>query len=248
MTATSIDPRELQLEGSVNFRDLGGLQTAAGATIRRGQVFRSDALHGLTGADLDLLADYGIAMLVDLRDLREIERSGPSPLLDHGVRHFHAPLMASTEPAAMPDPAPGMDVLYGSMLERAQPQFGAIFQSLAQAENLPAVIHCAAGKDRTGVTVALLLRLLEVPDEVIVLDYALTDRNMERLMAHLAANGYQPADVQYPAHYMRAEAATMQRFLQAMDVTFGTAEDYLTAAGVSTDQIGSIRQQLLEPA
>lgn len=248
MTAISLDPRELKLEGSVNFRDLGGLETVSGATIRPGRVFRSDALHGLTPADLDLLADFGLTMLVDLRDIREIEQSGPSPLIDHGVRHFHAPLMPSTGQREMPDPTLGMDVLYGSMLERARPQFGIIFQALAETENLPAVIHCAAGKDRTGVTVALLLRLLEVPDDVIVLDYALTDRNMERLMARLVASGYQPTDVQYPAHYMRAEATTMQRFLQAMDVTFGTAEDYLTAAGLSANQIASIRVHLLEQA
>jgi protein tyrosine/serine phosphatase len=153
--------------------------------------------------------------------------------------------MPSAAPDQLPDQSLGMDVLYGAMLERAQTRFGEIFEALAESSNLPAVIHCAAGKDRTGVTVALLLRLLEVPDEVIVLDYALTDRNMERLMARLVANGYVQADRQYPAHYMRAEAATMERFLHAMNVSFGSAADYLRDAGLSTAQIESIRQHLL---
>ena len=244
-TTPTLDPRELNLEGSANFRDLGGLETAGGARVTSGRVFRSDALHGLTASDLDVLSALGIAMLVDLRDMREIEESGPSPLLDHGVRHFHAPLMPSAAPDKLPDQSLGMEVLYAAMLERAQPRFGEIFQALAETANLPAVIHCAAGKDRTGVTVALLLRVLEVPDEVIVLDYALTDRNMERLWARLAANGYARPTGQYPAHYLRAERSTMERFLQALDRTFGSAQGYLREAGVTSSQLAAIRQHLL---
>jgi protein tyrosine/serine phosphatase len=246
MAQQVLDPRELTLEGSVNFRDLGGMATATGGTVKDRHVFRSDALHGLTTADLDLLADYGISLLVDLRDIREIERSGPSPLLERGTRHLHTPLMASAAPTEAPDPSLGMEVLYGQMLERAQPRFGEIFQALAEESNLPAVIHCAAGKDRTGVTVALLLRLLEVPDETIVLDYAISDRNMARLMERLAAAGYLTSATQYPAHYNRAAPETMERFLQALDATFGSAADYLAEAGLSAHQAATIRTRLVD--
>lgn len=248
MAQQLLDPRELTLEGSVNFRDLGGMETTTGGTIKPRHIFRSDALHRLTSTDLAQLADYGISMLVDLRGEQEIERSGPSPLLESGTRHFHAPLMTTAAPTSRPDPSLGMEVMYGQMLENARPKFGEIFQTLAEESNLPAVIHCTAGKDRTGVTVALLLRLLEVPDETIVLDYALTDRNMQRLMERWTTEGAAITTGQYPAHYMRANPETMERFLQALDVTFGSANDYLLEAGLSADQAVAIRTRLVNAA
>ena len=93
MTQHLLDPRELTLEGSVNFRDLGGLVTGDGRRVRAGLVYRSDALHGLTAADMERLATLRIALLVDLRAATEIERSGPSPLVASGTRVLHAPIM-----------------------------------------------------------------------------------------------------------------------------------------------------------
>jgi protein tyrosine/serine phosphatase len=243
-----IDPRELQLEGSVNFRDLGGLATMDNQRVRTGFVFRSDALHGLTTADLDVLAAHRIALLVDLRSPGEIERSGPSPLLASGSRVLHAPIMQETGAPREIDPEMRMEALYATMLDNAQSRFGEIFVALAEAPNMPAVIHCSAGKDRTGVTVALLLRLLGVSDEAIVRDYAMTDRNMSRLMARLASLVSDIGRPSYPAHFMRATPDTMEAFLVSLDATYGSADAYLREAGVSGDHVDALRARLLEPA
>ncbi len=247
MAQHMLDPRELTLEGSVNFRDLGGLSTGDGQRVRTGRVYRSDALHGLTAADMERLATLQIALLIDLRAATEIERSGPSPLVASGTRVLHAPIMRQEGAPRELDPEARMEMLYASMLEDGRESFGEIFTALADEDNLPAVIHCAAGKDRTGVTVALLLRLLGVPDGAIVLDYALTDRNMARLLDRQRQSAEISTDVTYPAQFYRAAPETMDAFLTSLDHTWSSAETYLTDAGVTSDQVDTLRHRLLEP-
>lgn len=242
-----LDPRELTLEGSVNFRDLGGLVTRDGQRVRTGYVYRSDALHGLTAADMERLTSLRIALLVDLRAATEIERSGPSPLVAGGSRVLHAPIMRQEGAPRDLDPETRIEILYAGMLEGGRDTFGEIFTALAGEDNLPAVIHCAAGKDRTGVTVALLLRLLGVPDEVIVLDYALTDRNMARLIERMELSSAIPSDIIYSAHFLRAAPETMEAFLGSLDHTWGSADAYLSEAGVTDERIETLRHRLLEP-
>ncbi len=243
-----LDPRELTLEGSVNFRDLGGLLTSNGQRVRTGYVYRNDALHGLTAADMERLATLRIALLVDLRAVTEIERSGPSPLVADGSRVLHAPIMRQEGAPRELDPETRMEILYGSMLADGRDSFGEIFAALADQANLPAVIHCVAGKDRTGVTMALLLRLLGVPDDAIVRDYAVTDRNMARLLDRLRQSATISTDVTYPAHFYRAAPETMEAFLASLDHTWGSADAYLTGAGVTPNHIETLRHRLLEPA
>lgn len=244
---TAID-RELSLEGSVNFRDLGGLPTTDDRRTQAGRLFRSDALHRLTNADLDILSDLGIATMIDLRSESELEKSGPSPLLDRGTRHLHLPLFSSdTSPEAI-DPALTLGDLYVRMLERGTGRIRAIFEILANGQHLPAVIHCAAGKDRTGVVTALVLRSIGVADITIVEDYALTDRNMMRLIEQMRTSGQPLSSMRVPDHYMRAVPETMELFLRTVDDTYGSTIGYLAHAGIDRPVIAAVRDQLLEPA
>src|SRR6187402_1942570 len=96
MSQPSPDPREVTLEGSLNFRDLGGIETRSGARIRPGRVFRSDALHLLTERDVETLAGFGIATLIDVRGAGEIGQTGPSPLTASGTRVAHTPLVSTS--------------------------------------------------------------------------------------------------------------------------------------------------------
>lgn len=248
MALESLDQRETRLDGSVNFRDLGGLRTNDGQMVRRGMVFRSDALHGLTETDLELLAEFRIATLIDLRSEAEIARSGPSPLVSSGTRVLHHPVISAVtvpDDAAMSEP---MEFMYAKFLSGGQATFGAIFKAMSEDEHLPTVIHCAAGKDRTGVTVALLLRLLGVSDEAISLDYALTDRNMSRLIERLSRETVDGQSLSYPPHVMRALSTTMDAFLVSLDETFGSAEAFLIQAGVTEHELATIRERLLQSA
>ncbi|MGB3329440.1 MAG: tyrosine-protein phosphatase [Thermomicrobiales bacterium] len=247
--STERDPREWSLEGATNFRDLGGLPNRHGQRVRRERVFRSDALSRLTSVDLDRLAGVSIRTLIDLRSSAEIARTGPSPLLEHGSRVVHAPVTdVDASPEALEDKP--LAEMYAAFLVHGEPSYRAVFGTLASDGELPAVIHCAAGKDRTGVAVALLFRLLDVDDALIVDDYALTDRNMRRMIqGWMTSNpelASQAEGLRIPEQLIRAQAATMQTFLVTLDATYGSAEGYLHAAGVGRDEIAAIRTALLD--
>ncbi|MGC4105068.1 MAG: tyrosine-protein phosphatase [Thermomicrobiales bacterium] len=247
-TPSGLDPREWALEGVTNFRDLGGLMNRNGQTVRRERVFRSDALARLTPVDLDRLAGISIRTLIDLRSPAEIARTGPSPLVERGTTVVHAPVTdVDASPEALDDKP--LAEMYAAFLVHGQASYRTVFGTLAATDDLPAVIHCAAGKDRTGVAVALLLRLLEVDDALIVDDYTITDRNMRRMVqGWMASNpelASQAEGLKIPEQLIRAQAETMQTFLLALDATYGSAEGYLHAAGVGRDEIATIRGGML---
>jgi protein-tyrosine phosphatase len=240
--------RELLLEGSVNFRDLGGLTARTGAVVRAGRLFRSDALARLTSADLERLAGLRISTLIDLRTVDEITRTGPSPLLNHGAAHLHLSILDGDVTTREYDPDRTLGALYEEMLRTAGRRFRAIFETLAEPERLPAVVHCTAGKDRTGVTVALVLRLLGIPDELIVADYAITDRNIARLIESRRRAGQPISSVRVPEQFMRAVPETMETFLATIDDTWGSVDSYLDFIAVSPATRTAIRENLLSPA
>jgi len=242
------NPREWALEGAANFRDLGGLVNRHGQEIRPQRVFRSDALARLTTTDLDRLAGVSIRTLIDLRSPTEIARTGPSPLVDQGTRIIHVPVTdVDASPEALADKP--LAEMYAAFLVHGRASYRTVFGTLAAADDLPAVIHCAAGKDRTGVAVALLLRLLEVDDALIVDDYTITDRNMRRMiegwMASSPERASEMSGMTVPEQLIRAQAETMQTFLVTLDATYGSAEGYLHAAGVEHHEIAAIRAALL---
>lgn len=249
MSADAFDPREVALEGSTNFRDLGGLVNRHGQAIRNGRIFRSDALARLTATDLERLSTYRITTLIDLRSVQEQERTGPSQLIaHHGTRVVHAPVTdLDASPTGMAEQT--LVEMYQDFLVKGTAAYSRVFTTLSTDEELPAVIHCAAGKDRTGVAVALLLRLLDVPDETIVEDYAITDRNMQRMIRGWMESNPELASktegVRIPEHVVRAHPETMEAFLVALDETYGSAEDYLLTTGVTSTGIDRLRVQLL---
>lgn len=244
----AIEPRDREhaLEGSVNFRDLGGLETRDGHAVRRGTFFRSDALARLTEADLEQLRELGIATMVDLRTDDELRRYGVSPLREHGVRHVHLPLLEQTNEPEEFEPDLSLGDLYIRMLERASARVRMLFEAFADAGNLPAVVHCTAGKDRTGLTVALVLQLLGVDESSIVADYAMTDRNMARLIESRREEGQPISQVQVPEHYMRAVPETMEYFLATLDERWGSVHGYLDEIGVDVTTRDAVRANLLE--
>jgi len=239
--------RELSLEGSMNFRDLGGLRTADGRMVRTGRLFRSDALHRLTAQDIAVLSRLKIATLIDLRSPAEIMQSGPSPLLERGTRHLQMPVFSRDLSPDDISPDSSLGDLYIKMLALGTDGIGVLFETLSQEEQFPAVIHCAAGKDRTGIVSALILRALGVPDETIVADYALTDRNMMQLVQRMQASG-QAFITQVSDDMIRAMPETMETFLRSLDETHGSTSGYLRYAGIDEPVIAAVRDQLLEPA
>lgn len=175
--------RVLKIDGVANFRDLGGYATADGQRVRYGQVFRSGKLDGLTDAGRQAAQALGIRLICDMRSPEEVA-DAPDAMIDATTRSEAFPLQTDDNRiaqvsallfnrAAVRDLLPQ---LYTRVIldENAQ-TLGQIIERVADANNRPTLIHCTAGKDRTGVISALLLEILGVPDDVIIADYTLSN-------------------------------------------------------------------------
>lgn len=242
------EKRQLILEGAFNMRDLGHVATADGYEVRGGKLFRADALHNLTATDLETLGAFGIAAIIDLRSEAELTSTGPARLTEQGARHIHKPLMGGDPAKPDNQEEPGsLGHLYTLMAKHGPNRFVDTVETLATIENMPAVFHCAAGKDRTGITAALIYSILGVDRETIIADYVLTDANMTRMMEQLMAGRPEMVrDNPYPEGYMRAEDATIRTFLSEMDEEFGSPTEWLLTNGLRESSIETLRKELLD--
>src|SRR5439155_9395235 len=171
--------RTLAFSTVFNFRDLGGLVGVHGRAVRHGRLYRSDGLHRLAGDDLTDFAELGIRTVLDLRRPDELEAEGR--IVDSPDRTYHHVNFQSEvwpEADLTPEDMPRfLADRYGEMADAAlngDVPVGYCLRLIADAQALPLVFHCAAGKDRTGVLAALTLSLLGVDDDDVAFDYART--------------------------------------------------------------------------
>jgi protein-tyrosine phosphatase len=243
----SVD-RIIELEGAVNFRDLGGYATADGQRTRWRMLFRADGLSELTEADLVILRDLGIRTVIDLRTGHELEQSRFN-VEAHPVEFHHFPIIKSLTSVEDFNRAPGfLGVQYKQMLEDGAPQIVGALSALAAPDARPAVFHCTAGKDRTGLLSALVLSLLGVPEETVVADYALSGAAMARLRAKLIVkypNG--KVLVEDSDAVLSADPANMVALFAHMKERFGTVTEYASAIGVPDEVVARLRQAMLAP-
>jgi len=240
--------RSIPLDGCLNFRDLGGYPTADGQSVRWRLVFRSDALHLLTPADVAVVRDeLAVRDVIDLRSSAEVHSEGQGPLADEEVRFHHLPLFDGEVRAEDRERAAQVSLAdrYIFLADLAQDRIGRVIGIIAGAD-AGAVFHCAAGKDRTGVISAIILGLLGVPDEAIVADYVATQENLDAIVERLnSLEGYRTMLAALPPDTMHANPETMLEFLDRMRTRHGTMEDYAREAGLSADQIRRLRTRLL---
>ena len=252
----------IDLEGAVNVRDLGGLPTADGGSTVPGRLLRAENLQELSAADIaKLVEDIGVTTVVDLRTTGEREIEGPAPLdTVPGVRHAHHPVLLELgsasetvaeallvtkierDRARYPD-----DITCGHYLgyleERPEEVTGAL-RSIATAEGA-AIVHCAAGKDRTGVIVALALTAAGVRPDAIVADYMATGDRIDAIIERLRRSKTYAEDVSTrpaQAHLPRPE--TMRAFLEQLDVRYGGLPRWLAGHGFADDELSRLRGKL----
>jgi len=252
----------IDLEGAVNVRDVGGLPTEDGGQTVYGRLLRSENLQELSPADVGkLVGEIGVTTVVDLRTTGEVELEGPGPLDDvPSVRHAYHPVLpelgSRTDAVAealmvrkreqdlsrFPD-----DIMCGHYLgyleDRPDEVTGAL-RSIA-ASGGAAIVHCAAGKDRTGVIVALALTAAGVEPEAIVADYMATADRMEAIIERLSRSRTYASDVgsrPVRAHLPREE--TMKSFLEQLHVRYGGLPRWLAGNGFADDEFGQLSARL----
>jgi protein-tyrosine phosphatase len=251
----------IDLEGAVNVRDLGGLPTGDGRETVGGRLLRSDNLQELSPSDVArLVRDIGVTTVVDLRSSAELASEGPAPLdAVPGVRHAHHPVIPeiglATDAAAEAllirtkqdksrfpgDPTCGH---YLGYLEDRPDQVVGALRSIARDQGA-ALVHCAAGKDRTGVVVALALTAAGVRPEAVIADYAATAERTEALLNRLRRSHTYARDIDsLPAQAHQPRPETMAAFLEQMDARYGGVTRWLTDHGLSAEELDLLRAKL----
>ena len=168
MTATE-RARHVQLPGTRNLRDLGGYPAGPGRTTRWGTILRTDAHDRLPRASQDRLVEMGIRQVIDLRWPTELAER-PSVFAESpAVQYLNVPLLDNP-----PFPVESLPQLYRRMLDERGAKLAIVVRALLSPDGLPAIIGCAGGIDRTGVTVGLLLSAIGVPADVVAADYAMS--------------------------------------------------------------------------
>lgn len=253
-----IAERKLPLEGPRNFRDLGGYPTQDGRRVRWGQLFRADSLAELTDDDIAYLGRIGLARVIDLRGDDEIQES-PNRLAGRtGFAYAHRPIgeegLAPSEWWRRFEAGEFGEIDaswlvrgYRKTLDERAARVGGVLRELA-GEGTPAVFHCTAGKDRTGVISALVLLLLGVPREIVVGDYSLTalytGNRIPAADKWFAERGLDP---EIAANVLSARRESMEETLAHLDAEHGGAERYvLEKAGLGEQEILALREWLIE--
>jgi protein tyrosine/serine phosphatase len=249
-----LDSRRIPFTGPLNFRDIGGYRGLDGRLVRWRLVYRADGLHRLTDADLVTYSELGIATVYDLRSGAErLDRPDPMPSVHIHVE-AHVPRREFEDGSLLQTAVQAEDRLrdvYLAMLRTGGPLFGELLAGIAQPARLPAVLHCAGGKDRTGVAVALLLDLLGVDRPTILDDYELTNESVTPARRLEIVELFTAAGISHEAALalLGAPRWAMVEALEWLQSQYGGAEAYLSqAGGLSRQVIAALRANLLEPA
>ena len=268
MTRTTGQPGWIDLEGLANLRDVGGLPTTDGGSIVPGRLLRSDNLQSLTPDDIEALLGLGLTDVVDLRSDYERDQEGPGPLTRTAVRRHELSLFREwregvgedkpdVRPEALPEEAlpwvdlePSVDIgdthasIYFSYLLDRPDSVLAALRAVAYAPGA-ALVHCAAGKDRTGTVVSLALTLAGVERAAVVADYAASSDRVEGVVARLEASATYADNLRgrpVSSHLSRPEA--MATFLDHIDREHGGVEPLLTTLGWTAEDTAALRAKL----
>jgi len=240
--------RILPIEGTFNFRDLGGYPTLDGRRTRWRTMYRADALHRLSPAGVQSVVQLGVRSVVDLRYPAECEQSPCMLGIDTQIEIQPIPLFENPQRPA-DGSVPELDTIYRVIVDTRQSQLVAVLEALASADSLPSVVNCTAGKDRTGVVIAVLLSVLGVEQKAIAADYAMSGPLLlespvgEEVRTRIAERGGDPL---LANRLLVSPPEYMERLLSYVDETYGGAEALVTRAGLSAQHIASLREALLE--
>lgn len=259
------------LPGTHNAREVAGLPISGGGTLASGLIFRSDALASLTDAGLQSLNDLEIGTVIDLRTDSERDRAPDRLPTDGSVRLFALPMqggamdemvkqmlpaagrsgLSVTQLAEILQKVPTLEQLYIGILQDNAAQFAQVAQTVLSsfgADRPGVLIHCTAGKDRTGLSIAILLMLAEVPRSAIVGDYTQTTENLaggfsEALTGLITSMGV-PLTPAIKALATEAPASAIETAIDWIALNHGGAAAYLRSGGMTDEEITKLRHAL----
>jgi protein-tyrosine phosphatase len=224
-----------------NFRDLGGYATRSGRVIRPGLVFRCGSMHLWTVEEIESVRTHlGPKTLIDLRHQIEGERF-PVPVDDIGARCVNIPFSRRSPDGDQPPVLPTLAETYIALARLSWDSISTLLATLADPDNLPAIVFCAAGKDRTGVATALLLGALNVEERQIVEDYALSGVIDPRALGDL----YVQHMAEMPDSYQGSDPENMRTFLAEIRREHGSIRAFVAGLGFGPERIVELERALL---
>jgi len=261
--------RHIPLVGAKNFRDFGGYITADGNHVKTGVLFRSDVLAELTADDFNKIAPLGIRNICDLRRDNERGRAPTNWVCDASVKHRHMPLLTSkgehtleklvTASGASRSPEAAREFMVSIYLRligepQARQYFRQLFELLAHPDELPLLIHCTAGKDRTGVSCALILWVLGVSKEDILQDYMLSQplyservdilKLSPQMFDHTVIENWEEDSLR---PIFSAEPAYLEAMFEFLHQSHDSPQHFFVdTLGLSEDVLARVRHNLLE--
>ena len=237
--------RHWPLEGTYNLRDVGGYTTHDGSYTQWRTLYRSDGLHRVPKAAQRSLIDSGLRTVIDLRTKIEVV-TAPNVFADsEEVAYVHLPMLAPH--IVSQHRADSLEELYKLLIDGYGAQIADVITELGDRDGFPAIVHCSAGKDRTGVVIALLLELVGVTRDQIVEDYVLTKRYVTPLYEELRRAAAQiDHDLGRLERMLGCSRNAIRKALEYVDSTYGGAREYVRSMGLGEGTLERLRAALLE--
>ncbi|OKH37653.1 hypothetical protein NIES2119_13185 [[Phormidium ambiguum] IAM M-71] len=241
VNSSPVFQRHLPLEGSYNIRDIGGYITFDGYQTRWKTILRSDSLHRLTPESQQTLIDYGVKTIIDLRYSSEVQQK-PSVFAESSqIKYLNIPLFGD-ELLERLKLLNNQAEQYYVWLDSCQEHFRKIIETIIQNFPSPTLIHCTGGKDRTGLTIALLLSVAKVPVNTIVEDFVLSGDYLAPMFAPFLPKA---RELGY-AYMFECRAETLLDTFKYLDQKYGGAIGYLQTIGLTNEQISILRDFIVE--
>ena len=246
--------RDLIWDGLLNVRDLGGHPTEDGDETRFGSIVRADSVRQLSDEGWEALVDYGVKTVVDLRANEELEADPPAEL---PVEVLHVPFMETDRSdwqkvegeldaavKAAPDVASATRDVYLVFLEHYASNVAAAVRAVADAPEGGVVVHCAGGKDRTGLLTAFLLHIAGVGTDEIARDYALSEERLRTRHEEWLANAQSEEERERVRRLSQTPADSMKGVFGELERRYGSVEGFLRHAGLTDAELARARSRL----
>ncbi|NYD65661.1 tyrosine-protein phosphatase [Agromyces atrinae] len=240
--------RRVPVPGTYNFRDVGGF-AATGGTVRHGVLFRSDGLQNLGEAGREKLIDLGVGIIIDLRDEPEAAAM-PDDLGGLDVEVLRLPVFEGS--GASQGAGVSLADLYARIVTRHSAVVLDALREIDTSHGRAIVVHCTAGKDRTGVVIALALLAVGVDRDDVLDDYALTQANLagewlESMVALIGTYGV-PDTPELRTLMGGSPREALESTLDLIDREYGSVREYLLASGFTLDELATLENVLVEKA